>query len=122
LLFGVLTGIFFSNAEGVQLFPFPVLENTTEKKSFLLEGKYKSYFLSAHHFSNLSISHKSKSAKSVKDLACGAMAAGENRQTEILYFQSKRNFREAELFYAFRLLKSSSDRAPPFNLNPFPAS
>jgi hypothetical protein len=47
LLIGVLGGLFFSNGEGIQLFPFP---DSTEKNSLLFQAEInKNYSISAHN-------------------------------------------------------------------------
>ena len=115
LLISVLTGIFFSNGEGVQLFPFPVSPDTAEKNSNSLEeeGNCKSYYLSAHKFTNLSLSLKSKSQKNTKGYACGTIYANNSGETAFFSLLLKQNFKETTPFYTSGFLIQPSDRAPP---------
>lgn len=113
LLIGVITGIFFSSGEGIQLLPFPISPDNSEKGSFFLQAERgKSYTLSIRNFAH-SLSIKSKIQKNVKDLACSDLCANEFDVNRFFSFALKQNHLEIGFFYAYRFFNLSSSRAPP---------
>jgi hypothetical protein len=115
LLFSVLTGIFFSNGEGIHLLPFPVSSESNEQSTYSFEAKSrKSYTLSARNQNNRSLLLKAKFQKdNNKDFSCGALSANEFSHVKIVRFSLKQNHKEEKLFYTSSFLIFPSDRAPP---------
>lgn len=115
LLISVLSGICFSSGEGVQLLPFPVREEGSEKSARLLPFKnFKSYNISARSSGAHSLAHKIKSQKNIKkDLACGQLPAGAFKQPESLPARSERIRQKSGAPLGSGFLISPSDRAPP---------
>lgn len=113
LLIGVLSGIFFSSGEGVQLMPFPASQSKNEKKSSFLEDEREKYYaFSVHNFTN-SLSIKSKVQKNIKDFDESKPDANEFRIEKLSVSQSERKYSRDACFYAVRFLNSPSNRAPP---------
>jgi hypothetical protein len=115
-LFSVLTGLFFSSGEGIQLFPFPIVEGNNSKNNFsIIEKNLKSYAFSVHNSGNHSSLIKSKFQKQInKYLAGGDLIFDWSNPYVTLCLQTRRYRVEASLLYASVFLSSQSDRAPPF--------
>lgn len=115
LLISVLSGIFFSSGEGVQLIPFPVETENGKQDSFpFQDGDVKSYALSVHNLTNHSLSFKSKTQKHAKEKSvCGTFYAGFAYDWKVVKRQIEPTFQETMPFSASSHLNTLSDRAPP---------
>lgn len=114
MLIGVLTGILFSSGEGVQLLPFPVSPEKSEKNSYPVQnGNYKSYSLSTYNSSAHSVLLKIKSKKDIKAPFCGAIYRTECDHKESVQFVPAQGYKERAVFNTPGYLISPSDRAPP---------
>lgn len=114
LLFNVLIGIFFSNAEGIQLLPFPVSATAIETNSLAQGQSYKSYNLSVHNFSLHSFQTKAKSQKNVKEISDGKILANRRFSNDCVVFEQKQKCcQKADSTYDSNILTLPSNRAPP---------
>jgi hypothetical protein len=114
-IFSVLVGLFFSSGEGVQLFPFPITEESNASKSFsFLEKNPKSYAFSIYNFGNHSLLFKSKFQKHVnKHLAGARLIFNWSNANAIFYFHSAYNSRETGHWHISAPKGSLTDRGPP---------
>lgn len=114
LLIGVMTGIFFSSGEGVQLFPFPVISDTTETNTIALRDEsYKPYSLSLHNSAGFSVVLKAKVQKNLKHPAGADSFGNEFCPTISTHPPFRQISREITFPHSSILLTSASDRAPP---------
>jgi hypothetical protein len=114
LLIGVLTGIFFSGGEGIQLLPFPSRSETTGNFSGAPPGEfYRPYSLSLHNSAGFSMVLKAKTPKSPKDLIGVDVFRKESTPAGLYYSSSTRKSSAATFFHTSIFLTSTSDRAPP---------
>ena len=114
-IFGVLSGLFFSSGEGIQLLPFPIGESTDSKNTTsALEKNLKSYALSVHNSSSHSALLKSKFQKHVNQyLPGGNLIFDWSNACANLGLQSRFHCQEANLSHSAIFLILQSDRAPP---------
>jgi hypothetical protein len=109
---GVLTGLFFSSGEGLQLLPFPP---SPDKSSVHFEnGKSKPYSLSVHNFGAQQTFIKNKVQKNQKkifdfDGICGSKL----KPSKFSFSANVKIRRESDFYIAHRLNAAPSDRAPP---------
>lgn len=114
LLFNVLIGIFFSNAEGIQLLPFPVSETAIETNSLSKGKSYKSYNLSVHNFSLHSFLTKAKSQKNIKEISDDKILADHRFSNDcVVFVQKQQCYQKADSIYDSNILTLPSNRAPP---------
>ncbi len=114
LIAGVLSGLFFSSGEGVQLMPFPSPSAAAEKnKISFQDGNSKSYSLSVHNSAANSVVVKSKPHKNLKDLACAKGFGNSLRPSKFFSATVRQNNSEPAFFKPSNLITSPSDRAPP---------
>lgn len=115
LIAGVLSGLFFSSGEGVQLLPFPSpLSAASEKNTFSFQNENcKSYSLSVHNSAAYSVVVKSKPQKNLKYLACANFFGNNLRPSKFFSAMVRRNNSEPAFFKPANLITSPSDRAPP---------
>jgi hypothetical protein len=113
LLISVMTGIFFSCGEGIQLLPFPVLTVNTEKYSnSVYQEKISPYSFSVHNVGGNFTFLKNKLSK-IKDLFCHSFIKDfwqptKNRFSSLAVFSVFQTFLKTTKF-----LPDVSDRAPP---------
>jgi len=114
-IFGVMTGLFFSGGEGIQLFPFPVAEDSSSKISASVPDKNpKSYAFSVFSSRNYSNLLKSKFQKDANQyLSSEGLIFGGSEISANFCRQSVQNRQEANLLRLALVLSSQSDRAPP---------
>ena len=114
-IFGVLAGLFFSGGEGIQLFPFPVVEDSNSKISASVpEQNPKSYAFSVFSSRNYSTQLKSKFQKYTNQYLSGEGWKFDRSQICVNFcLPSAQNRREASLLRIPLVLSSPSDRAPP---------
>ena len=108
----VITGIFFSNGEGIQLLPFPVSPDKNEKSSFLQDEESKSYTISARKFSH-SRPIKTKIQKNTKDFSCLGLCANQFDGEKFFISQFEQNHPKTVFIYSSRILHTYSTRGPP---------
>ncbi len=115
LILGVLTGLFFSGGEGIQLLPFPIAEDCNSKNTAsILEKNLKSYALSVHNSGNHFTLFKSKFQKHANQYpAAGHLTFVWSSVHTKLFLQSAGNREEVNLSHAAGFLTSQSGRAPP---------
>lgn len=115
LIAGVLSGLFFSSGEGVQLLPFPspISAAFEKNKVSFQDENSKSYSLSVHNSAANSVVVKSKPQKNLKDLA-GAKGFGDDlRQPKFISATVRQNNSQPAFFKTSNLITAPSDRAPP---------
>lgn len=114
-MFGVLTGLFFSGGEGIQLLPFPSAEDNNSKNTrSILEKNLKSYAFSIHNSGNPSPLLKSKFQKHTNQyLPAGHLIFDWSDVHANLGLQSGLYGQEANLLHSAIFLILQSDRAPP---------
>ena len=114
-IFGVLTGLFFSGGEGIQLFPFPVTEvNTSKISASDFEQYSKSYAFSVFSSRNYSTLLKSKFQKHINQYLSGERLRFARSETGADFRrQSARSLKKADLLHVSLVLSSRSKRAPP---------
>ncbi len=114
-IFGVLTGLFFSGGEGVQLLPFPIAEgNNSKNTSSVLEKNLKSYAFSVHNSGNHSTLLESKFQKDTsRFLPGGHLTFNWTGSGANFCLQSAHNREKADFSHVSLVLGSQSDRAPP---------
>jgi hypothetical protein len=114
-IFCVLTGLFFSGGEGVQLFPFPVMEGDNSKTtSSFQERNSKSYAFSIYNSANHTSLFKSKFQKHACQYLSGAhLIFNWSNSNANFYFQSVYNRKESDPWHTSVLLGSITDRGPP---------
>ena len=114
-IFGVLTGLFFSGGEGIQLLPFAIAEvNNSKNTSLTLEAKLKSYALSVHNPGSYSPLHNSKFPKDANQFPLGGHLTFDWSSVRANFcLQPKYNREKAKLWHAYVFLSLQSDRAPP---------
>lgn len=115
LLISVLTGIFFSGGEGLQLFPFPVsVENKRLNTNYNQEFCNKSYAESTHNFTNHSFSNKTNLQKNLKnEIVLGSSATNCLLLKRFLAAFAKANQIRTQFFYSSNYYVSTPSRAPP---------
>ena len=113
ILCGVLTGIFFSSGEGLQLMPFPDSPVGAGKSaSRMRDEREKFYSFSVHSFP-LSLSLKSKVQKGSDHFVCSNACASEFEIAGFLISQPAASPFERPFFYASPSFLIPSGRAPP---------
>lgn len=116
LIAGVLTGLFFSSGEGIQLLPFPSVTAAIEKNnSRFHSGNSKSYSFSLHNSAAHKAIVKSKAQKNHKNFDCPEMFGHEFQTAELFYPAVGQTEFSATLFKTSGLTAFPSDRAPPAN-------
>ena len=114
-IFGVLTGLFFSGGEGVQLLPFPVAEiDNIENARSILDKNTRSYAFSILHLGSQSPLVKSKFQKQANLFAlAGHFIFGWlDRNANIRLLIAHRR-EKANLSPISHASVSQADRAPP---------
>jgi hypothetical protein len=114
LLISVLTGIFFSGGEGIQLFPFSAATEKHEDCFSFQKGKHRSYSPSVYNSAAHAGFLKSKSQKFFRDFICGGASACDDLHSQFVFSPPKKNFLQKTLFRVPGFRISPSDRAPPF--------
>ncbi len=114
-IFVVLTGLFFSGGEGVQLLPFPIAEgNNSKNTASILVKNPKAYAFSVHNSGNHSSLLESKFQKDTNQyLPGGHLTFDWSNVRATFCLQSARNREEADFSHNSLVLGSQSDRAPP---------
>jgi hypothetical protein len=118
-LLAVLSGIFFSNGEGVRLLPFPDSSPDGEKiPVFFQTQPAKSYIFSVHKFGSFSLSHKNKVQKNFKTdfICCSLLSDADISDEAFLDFSAEKIRDKRKVFYDSAFLISTQNRAPPVRL------
>jgi len=115
LIFGVLTGLFFSGGEGIQLFPFPITEvNTSKVSASHAEENSKSYAFSVFSYRNYSAFLKVKFQKQAYQYLSGEyFTFGRSETRADFCLQSARSGKKTKLLRLAPVADSQSGRAPP---------
>lgn len=115
LLISVLTGIFFSSGEGLQLFPFSVaVENTNQDPNYNQKFCNKSYTESTHNFTNQSFSTNTNLQKNIKnEIVLGSSATNCLLLNRFLATFAKATQIRTQFFYSSNYYVSTPSRAPP---------
>ncbi|MCD9185201.1 MAG: hypothetical protein LUM44_02120 [Pyrinomonadaceae bacterium] len=111
---GVMTGLFFSGGEGIQLFPFSANFTEVERNADLLQtGKSKSYAFSVYNSNAHSGITKSKNQKNTKYFDCADVAENRWQTIKFNYSPVQQNYHRAAFSTSSDIFISPSDRAPP---------
>lgn len=114
LIVGVMTGLFFSGGEGIQLLPFPTVAAQTEKEAAQIHsGKSKSYAFSVNNSNIHNGTVKSKSQKNLKYFDLADVVKNRRQTIDFLYLSAKPNYYRAAFSVSTDIFISPSDRAPP---------
>jgi hypothetical protein len=115
LIFGVLTGLFFSGGEGIQLFPFPVTEvNSSKISASVREESSKSYAFSVYSYRNYSTFLKAKFQKHANLYLSGEYFTFHRSETRANFcLPPAQNRREINFLRRAPVADSQSKRAPP---------
>jgi hypothetical protein len=111
----VLSGLFISSGEGIQLFPFPTVFDQARPNAALFEnGNSKKYSFSVHNSAAQQAVVKNKVQKTQKFFDLAEVGGGGNPKPAPFRFSAVRRDRFSPTFYkAARLCASPSNRAPP---------
>lgn len=114
LITGIMTGLFFSSGEGIQLLPFPSTPLNVEKNaSAQPDGTSKSYSFSVHNSGANPAKVSSKVHKNLKFLDFADVSGKILQTTEFRRLTVGHNNSEPLFFNTPGLIASPSDRAPP---------
>lgn len=111
---GVMTGLFFSGGEGIQLFPFSVASTEVESSADQLQtGESKSYAFSVYNSNSHSGIAKTKNQKNTKYFDLADVVKNRWHTIEFLYSPTKQNYQRTAFSTSAEIFISPSDRAPP---------
>ncbi len=114
ILFSLMTGLLFSNGEGVRLLPFPVSNESEAESSQAFLGKKTGFYNpSTHNSSSSLLKLNTKDQKSVKHLTEEPSSLSRLDVIESLNLRLNEVSGTSAVLYKSAHLISLSDRAPP---------
>jgi hypothetical protein len=108
----LLAGLFFSSGEGIQLFPFPVAPDQTERKN-VSDKKDKVYSFSVLNSSGHAGVTYSKIQKNLKFLDFAQFFRGNPPPSKMRLFEIGPQSSRPVFYNSSVLVRTPSDRAPP---------